>query len=324
MRLLVVGAGSIGIRHLRNLRGLGSTELAACDPSAERRRVADGEGVVTFAALDAGLAWRPAGVVVCTPPYLHIDVALRAVAAGAHVFIEKPIATSAPGVDLLIRDAAQAGRIVLIGYNLRFHEGLRRVKALVDTGAVGRVLTVRAEFGQYLPDWRPGQDYREGYLAQPESGGIVLDGSHEIDYVRWIAGEVDRVSALGARLSDLELPDDDTVMALMRLRTGVLAHVHLDCVQRAYARGCKVVGAEGSVVWDYATGVRLFDVRGKSWQEHAIAPDVNDMYVAEMRHWLECLRGEAAPLTSATDALRTLEVALAIRVAAKTGREIVL
>src|SRR5438105_3597269 len=112
-------------------------------------------------------------------------------------------------------------------------------------------------------------------------------------------------------------------MALMRLRGGVLASLRLDCVQRAYARGCKVVGAEGTIVWDYATGVRHFDARTRQWQEEAIAPAANEMYVAEMRHWLACLRGEASPLTTAADALRTLEIALAIRVAAKTGREIV-
>src|SRR5206468_5770621 len=127
---------------------------------------------------------RPEGVLVCTPPHLHVDIALRAVGAGAHVFVEKPIATTPAGVDLLARDAARAGRSVLVGYNLRFHAGLRRMKALVDGGAVGRVVSLRAEFGQYLPDWRPAQDYRTGYLAQPESGGIVLDGSHEIDAIR--------------------------------------------------------------------------------------------------------------------------------------------
>src|SRR5258706_1397446 len=135
MRLLVVGAGSIGLRHVRNLRGLGVADIAVADPSAERRRLAGDEGAVTYATLEEGMASGPHGVLVCTPPHLHVDVALRALAGAAHVFVEKPIATSAAGVDLLIQEAARTGRSVLVGYNLRFHQGLQRLKALVDGGA---------------------------------------------------------------------------------------------------------------------------------------------------------------------------------------------
>src|SRR5438045_4525977 len=177
-RILVVGAGSIGLRHVRNLKRLGVAEILVHDPSRERLELAENAGAIPLTGLDEGFARRPRGVAVCTPPHFHLDVALRALDAGAHLFVEKPLAASAAGVDVLIERAARAGRSVLVGYNLRFHAGVRRVKALVDAGAIGRVLSVKAHFGQYLPDARPSQNYLDGYLAQADSGGLLLDASH--------------------------------------------------------------------------------------------------------------------------------------------------
>jgi len=322
MKILVVGVGSIGVRHARNLRKLGVAEVLAIDPDPERLALAREQGATACPTLEAGLDATPAGVIVCAPPDQHLAVAEQAVARGIDVFVEKPIAPAANGVAELLDEAARRGRTVSVGYNLRFHPGLRVLRSLLEHGSIGRLLLLRAEFGQYLPDWRPGHDYRRGYIAQREGGGIILDGSHELDYVRWLAGEVAAVAAVAGRLSDLEMAAEDSALILLRLRSGAIAHVHLDCVQRGYSRACKLIGTEGTLAWDFEAGVRLFTAERAKWEEHPVAADVNDMYVDEMRHWLACLRGEAAPVSTGADALETLRVALAVRMAAATGREV--
>ncbi len=217
-------------------------------------------------------------------------------------------------------EARRTGR-VLVGYNLRFHAGLRRVRELVLAGAIGRILTARAEFGQYLPDWRPGRDYRAGYIVRRDGGGILLDASHEIDYVRWICGEVRAVYAAMGRLSALEMESEDTAVLVLRHDGGTLSEIHLDCVQRGYSRGCKLVGSEGTIEWSFRSGIR-HTRDGATWTDEPIAPDVNEMYVDEMRHFLACVRGRATPLVDGDTAAAVLAVLEAAKRSASERREV--
>lgn len=321
MKIGVLGCGSIGQRHIRNLVALGSS-VAAHDPSAEQLAAAVALGAQPVTDTGELFAGRPDAIFVCTPPAFHAEGLRAALGAGADVFVEKPIASDASGIDELIAEAERSKRIFAVGYNLRFHTGLRKAKALVDEGAIGRPLIVRAEFGQYLPDWRPTRDYREGYNASERlGGGVLLDQSHELDYVRWIFGEVRSVSAVVARVSDLAIDVEDTALLHVRLANGPLVEIHLDSVRRDYRRGCTVIGTEGTLEWDLRSGVRLTTATGGR-EDFATAPDINDMYVDEVRHFIECCTTRARPLVGGADGLRVLQITLAAKRAAAEGREI--
>lgn len=321
--VLVIGCGSIGQRHIRNLRSLGIECILAFDPVVERMAEACQSGAIASESVESALAGRPAAVIICTPPHLHVAGARTALEAGAHVFVEKPIAATLDGVEEVLESAICAGRIVYVGYNFRFHAGLRKLKELLDFGVIGKLLILRAEFGQYLPDWRRGRDYRQGYTAHAEmGGGIILDASHEIDYARWLAGEVRSVFALTGKVSDLEMDAEDTGMLTVRFASGAVGQIHMDCVQRGYTRNCKLVGSEGTLTWEFKEGVRLCSSTGELLDEFPLVPDTNEMYLEEMRHFLTCVRGEAQPLVSGTDGKRVLEIALAARQAAIERREV--
>jgi len=325
MRILVVGCGSIGQRHLRNLRALGFSALSAVDPNAGRADAARAAGAVVHADFDHALAAAPDVAMICTPPHLHLDGARAALAAGAHVFVEKPLAAALDGVDDLLALAERRGRMVGVGYNLRFHPTVQLVKRLVDAGTVGRPLMLRLEFGQYLPDWRPHQDYRTGYNAHAAmGGGILLDASHELDCARWLCGEIKGVTAMAAKLSDLDIDVEDAALVHLRFAGGVLGEVHLDSLQRAYARGGKLVGTDGTLVWDFAEGVRVYDAARRAWHPHPLVANPNDMYIEEIRQFLACVQDGAAPPVSGHDGRRALEIALAARVSAREGREVAL
>lgn len=323
-QFLVVGCGSIGQRHIRNLRKLGIHDIAAFDSDPEQLdQVTHEHAVIPCSSLEAGLVSLPEVTVVCTPPHLHTVNCQKAVEAGSHVFIEKPIANSLDGLAQLLQSAALRKRILYVGYNLRFNAGLRKMKELLDHGAIGRALVIRAEAGQYLPDWRPAQDYRNGYIVNAATGGgILLDASHELDYVRWLGGEVETAYCVADHLSTLEMETEDTAAITLRLQENVLAEIHLDCIQRGYTRNCKVIGEEGTLFWDFKTGVRLLNA-DKHWQEFPLAPDPNEMYVEEMSHFLACVRGEAEPLVDGATGKRVLEIALAARKSAATGTQVV-
>lgn len=325
-RILVVGCGSIGERHIRNLRGLGVSDLRVFDPLPARvQQVCDDHGLSACASLEVGLATRPDAVLVCTPPHLHTEIAQAAVEAGAHVFVEKPLAHTLDGVDALLAAAAEQQRVICVGYNLRFHAGLCKLQKLLQEGAIGRPLVIRAEVGQYLPDWRPGRDYRGGYnVSAAQGGGIILDASHELDYVRWLGGEVQAVYCWAGHLSSLEMDVEDTAAMILRLANGVLAEVHLDCIQRGYARTCKIIGERGTLVWDYSEGVRWQGERDGELRLLPVRPDPNEMYAREMHHFLDCVEGRSQPTVDGAAGRRVLQIALAANQSAATLCEVAL
>ncbi len=318
--VLVVGSGSIGRRHMRNLRALGIQRLAACDSDPDRLAPMVAElGIEPFTDFEKAIAvTKPDLVFVCTPPVFHVQQALRAVRSGAHVFIEKPLSHTLDGVDELIAASEACQRVVQVGYNLRFHPGLQRVKQLVDDGAIGRILWGRAEVGQYLPDWRPWQDYRQSYTARKDlGGGIILDASHELDYVLWLIGNPAELTCMAGRVSDLEVDVEDSATVLLRFANGAQVDVHMDFVQRNYARSCKLVGELGTLIWDYpGNQVRLYRAESGGWETMPYVFDTNQMYLAEVEHFLACIANNALPIVDLRQARRVLGVVLAARTAA--------
>ena len=232
MRFVVLGAGSIGRRHLANAVALGHTIAAVHDPDGARLleagQIAGGPAVLTTSEREA-LAVDADAALVCSPPDVHVTQARAAVARGRHVFIEKPLSHTLDGVDALVAEATRAGRAVLVGCNLRFVPSLRRVKRLLDDGRIGTPLSARAHCGYYLPYWRPHTDYRRGYAAhQSTGGGIILDAIHELDYLRWLLGEPREVFCYADKVSRLEIDTEDSADILLRFDGGAVGNVHLD------------------------------------------------------------------------------------------------
>jgi predicted dehydrogenase len=310
-RFLVVGCGSIGRRHLRNLRVLEAGALLAFDPQAERRAEAAREsGAAAVEGLEQALDLGLDACLICSPSALHAAQAVAA-AACCHLFIEKPIGVTYADALRVRRAAEEHGRVCLVGCNLRFHPGVAALKRGLEGGAIGRPLAIRAEVGQYLPDWHPWEDYRRGYSARRDlGGGVLLDAIHEIDLVRWLCGEFEEVEGLCGRAGDLEIETEDLGLLIGRTRDGVWCEVHLDYLQRCPARHCKIIGTDGTMTWDVTAGQTtllrpgvppavLCDFRGL---------DPNAMYLDEMRHFLRCLAGQEPPAQDADAAAEAVRV----------------
>jgi predicted dehydrogenase len=324
-RFLVLGCGSIGSRHIDNLLGLGAGEVLAFDVRPDRAETTRQRfGVETFTNLRAALDRQPRAVLVTAPTSLHVPLARQAAECGCHLFIEKPLSDSWDGVDELQELVRERRLVTLVGCNMRFHPGLRAIKALVREGAIGRVLAGRAEAGQYLPDWHPWEDYRQGYSARRDlGGGIILDAIHEIDYVRWLLGPVAAVSCFAGKFSSLAIQTEDTAALLLRFAGGAIGEVHLDYVQRVYSKTCHLIGEEGTIRWDFTAGeVRTYRAATRAWgaTPNPVGWQVNQMYVDEMTHYLACLAGTDQPEQDVFEGARVLRVALAAKEAAATNR----
>jgi predicted dehydrogenase len=214
---------------------------------------------------------------------------------------------------------------VVVGYQFRFHPGLRQVKQWLAEGAIGEVASARARWGEYLPAWHPGEDYRTGYSARRDlGGGVVLTLSHPFDYLRWLLGEVVEVQAQLAQRSGLILDVEDTAHVTLRFASGVLATVSLDYVDRPAAHRLHLVGREGLISWDGITGeARLHTASAGAVSVPTPAGfDRNRMFLDEMKHFLECISGAASPACGLDDGLAALRIALAAKRSAAEGQTI--
>jgi predicted dehydrogenase len=322
MKVLVVGCGSIGARHTMNLCALGVTDVILTDPDPARlNEVAIKYGVQATGSFAEALHQKPNAVLICSPPHLHVPLAIEAVQNGCHCFIEKPISDRLDGLDELFSEAKSRLLTLLVGYNLRYEPAIMEAQALLNRNCIGRVIYVRAEIGSYLANWRPWQDYRQSYTAKKEAGGgVILDASHELDEVRFLLGEVDRVFCAAGKLSDLEIDVEDTAEITLWFRNGALGSVHLDMMEKAKSRSCKLIGTEGTIMCDLNEGlVRWYSAAAKEWQTSRQSVDNNFTYVAELRHFFHCISGQESPRITGDDGRKALQIALAARHSAETG-----
>lgn len=322
--VLVVGCGSIARRHAANLKRLGVKRVLAYDPDPSRAEHMRRElGCEPVGSVAAGLDARPGAAVICTPPAFHADAALAAIARGIPCFIEKPVAHTVAAAERVRRAAAGRRVPVVVGYQLRFHPAVAWIRRGLDEGRWGPLQYVRAQVGQYLPDWRPWQDYRKSYTARRAlGGGILLDASHEIDLALHLAGPARSVFCAADRLSALKIDVEDTAEITLRFRGGAMGSVHLDMIRRAYDRSCQLLCRDGVVEWSYQDGlVREYRARSKKWTERSFTMDGNVMYLSEMRAFLAAARGagraEAAGPEAGAAALRVVEAA---KRSARSGR----
>jgi predicted dehydrogenase len=336
MRVLVVGLGGIGQRHVRNLRMLlgDRVQISAVRTRrlrhvlSERLEIVPGEDVerrydiACFGDLEDALATRPDVVLITNPTSLHVPTALAAARRGCHLFIEKPLSHTTDGVEELVQVVEDQRLTTFVGYQLRFHPCFRLLVEALEQGTVGRVVAARVDVGEYLPGWHPYEDYRRMYASRRDlGGGVILSQIHEFDYLYRLFGLPKRVFALGGHLSRLEVDVEDTASTLLEY-DGLAVHVHQDYLQRPPSRTCQVIGDSGKIIVDFlASSIRIFDATGGLTRDQTFAGfSRNQLFVDELSHFLACLREHRTPQVTVRDGAQSLRVALAARRSLETGQ----
>lgn len=326
MKILIAGLGSIGKRHLQNLATLGEFELMVYRTNQSTVSQKDLPKFKVETDLQKALKQKPDAVIIANPTALHMEVALAAAEAGCHLFLEKPISNNLDRVtelqSLLIKNKLQC----LVGFQYRFHPGLQKIVELIRDGAIGRPLSARAQWGEYLPGWHPWEDYRKGYSARADlGGGVVMTLCHPLDYLRWMLGDVEQLWSFSGKVSDLDINVEDFADVGLQFTNGAIGSLHLDFFRRPPEHRLDIVGSEGTVEWRNETGVtRLYRSITDAW-ESFLPPQGftrNDLFLAEMRHFMEVILGESLPLVTLEDGEKSLHLAIAILTSAKTRKMI--
>ena len=333
MKILVIGLGGIGQRHVRNLRALlgDSAELIAwrarglthvvtptmgADPD---RNVEQTYDIRSFDSLEAALDQRPEVAFICNPTSLHVSAAKACLESGADVFIEKPLAASLEGLDDLASLASRRERIAMVGFQLRFHPCVQRLQKVVASGELGSLLAVRSTIGEYLPNWHPYEDYRQMYASRAElGGGVVLTQIHELDLLYSLFGVPSRVYAVGGHWSELEVDVEDTATSLLEVSwNGRLLPIqlHQDYLQSPPNRQTEVIGDRGRAVIDLHAQTLSVYQRNVPQPEVFIAENFerNNLFLDQTRHFLECVRTRSRPVVDIHDGIQSIRIAFAIK-----------
>lgn len=325
-RILIVGLGSIGKRHLRLARGLmpnADIRVLRHQNNNEEHEYSNGN----FNNLDEAVAFKPQIAVIASPASFHVATSQALADDGVHLLVEKPLSRSLSGVARLLETCRDKNLVFSIGYNLRFLPSLQRYRDLLDERIIGNIFSVRCEIGQYLPTWRPDTDYRTSVSARSEmGGGVLLELSHELDYLRWIFGEVEWVKATLSQQSDLEINVEDSAHLTLGFQSKsnnrqLIAQVNLDFIRHDTTRICTAIGEKGTLRWNGLNGVVSFFPAGSNeWLElfsHLHHRD--ESYLAEWKNFIECVVQHKQPLVTGEDGLKVLEIIEAARSSDASG-----
>ena len=319
-RILIVGFGSIGKRHLRLARGLmpnANIRVLRYQNNNEVPEYSNG----SFANLDDAVAFKPQIAVIAGPASFHVSTSQALAENGVHLLVEKPLSSSPSGVSRLLETCRDKNLVLLTGYNLRFLPSLQRYRDLLDERIIGNIFSVRCEIGQYLPTWRPDTDYRMSVSARSEmGGGVLLELSHELDYLRWIFGEVEWIKATLRQQSELEIDVEDSAHLTLGFqpkanKRQLIAQVNIDFIRHDTSRICTTIGEKGSLRWNGLNGVVSFYPSGlNEWLElfsHLHHRD--ESYLAEWKNFMECVVQHKKPFVTGEDGLKVLEIIEAAR-----------
>jgi predicted dehydrogenase len=234
---------------------------------------------------------------------------------GFPVLLEKPIEVDLEAAKKIQEAAKKHNVVCQVGYCLRFNSAVEYIHDILAQGKLGRLLHADMTAGHYLPDWRPGIDFRKVYSAnRSQGGGVCLDLSHELDYFRWFLGEPSDVRSFVQRISALEIDVEDISEVIVRTDNGAVGHIHLDYLSRAVRRKLSIIAEKGNIEYDFVTGtLEMYEAGDQFWKKRIYADDRNEMYKKQFQHFMNCVKTRSKPLVDAQDAIKTLEFALRIR-----------
>ncbi len=306
MKALVVGCGSIGKRHIRNLckvREIDYIYVFSSIKNCAKEFTGAGKTVEQVSSIDntdADIA------LICNNTSRHIESALVLAGQGIDLFIEKPLSHNLKNIDKL-RTLARKNKIkTFLAYNMRFLGAIELVKKTVKSGAIGRLFFSRIEAGQYLPSWRPGTDYRKSYSASSSlGGGVDLDLSHEIDYMRYIFGEPRNWQVVKAKVSKLEISSNDIFEGIYTYNNGPVTSVHLDYLAVRPNRKLLITGEKGAIECDFIA--KTIKIKGKVYKNRTLF-DMPLTYEKELNHFIKAVKSNGKLLTTLDDGIAALKL----------------
>jgi predicted dehydrogenase len=316
-RILIIGVGSIGERHLRCFKNTGRASVGLCELNpqlmadvARKYEVKD-----VFASLDEALKSKWDAAVVASPAFTHVPVAQKLAEAGINLFIEKPLSTTAEGIDKLVETIRSRKLLARVAYTYRSHPALAAMREAIRSGKYGKPAHVVVISGQHFPFFRPA--YRNIYFTDRKKGGGAIQDSltHQLNAVEWLAGPIERLACDASHQVLDGITVEDTVNLIARHAGNVMASFAHNMFQMQNETSITVLCERGTLRWMLQEHrLRIVSEVNGPWQDQDFGPmERDDWFTRQENLFLDALeqRSDNDVLCTVEEARQTLRVNLA-------------
>ncbi len=331
--VLVVGLGSIGRRHV----GIINNIFPKINIVLLRHKACNEEEIDLLnvkqcvTTLSDAINTKPQIAIIANPATKHIEIAKELATNGIDILVEKPISANSKDAKELVEVCKKNNIILMVAYNLRFLPSLVYFRKCIQSDLIGQIYSIRSEIGQFLPSWRPESDYRDNVSAKKSlGGGVLLELSHEIDYLRWIFGSIIWIKSHTSRQSDLEIDVNDSACVILGFKGEeggeVVASLNMDFIRHDATRKCYVIGEKGTLLWNGITGrVSLYSGADEHWVElYDSSPEKDYTYAEEIKSFFTSVESRLPPAISGTDGVEVVLAVEAIEQSSLTNLKVLL
>jgi predicted dehydrogenase len=301
MKILVIGLGSMGKRRIRNLKALGIEEVSGFDPRSDRRTETEQKyAIPVFENLETAMqVFIPDVFIISTPPDIHMQYAYYACEHNISCFIEASV-VDAQKIKTLSRMIENTPIIMAPSCTMRYFPGPKKIKELVKSRAIGKILNLNYQTGQYLPDWHPWEQVEDFYVSNRETGGAREILPFELTWLNNIFGKPQALSCFKTKITDISPNIDDIYHCLLRYEETILANLTVEVVSRPKAtREMRILGTDGEIVFSAdSQSVRYINTSMDEWKEYRFESgsienryiNPEEPYIDEMKDFLEAIR----------------------------------
>jgi len=312
LKAFVIGYGSIGSRHIHNLSLISDMEIIV-QTSRKSDKFLKKNNCKVVRTLNEGIKHKPDFAIISNETSFHLKYSTKLAQHNIPFLLEKPLSHNFNGVDDLLKIIKNKKLITLMGCPLRFHPCLMKIKQILEKKEIGQIYSVSSENGSFLPDWHPDEDYRKNYAAKKElGGGVLLTNIHEIDYLYWLFGRIQKTYATSGKISNLTLNVEDYAAIHLNFFNKVIAEIHLDFFQISKSRKLKIIGEKGIIDCDFVKStMKLYSTKTSKWNTVISKPsfDLNTIYIDELKHFIQCIKNKkfsSNPITVGAEVLKTV------------------
>lgn len=332
LKILMVGLGSIGQRHVRNLKKLYGERIVLFAFRQRRKlelydeglNVVDGKNIEdeynikVFSDFEDALKDKIDIVFISNPTSMHVEYAIKAAEKGCSLFVEKPISDSLEKANQLLTVIEHNKVLATVGYQMRFHPCIKLLKQYITNKAIGQLLYVHCEVGELITDMHKYEDYSQQYIAQKKlGGGVVVNQIHELDYLQWILGMPTEIYSLGGKLSDLNIDVEDCAMSVCKFyyeNKTLPVYIQQDMLQKPAKRNCSVIGTLGKIEVDLLKNtISLLMNSGETTEHKFDAFQRNEMFIEELKAFIDCIDNQRQPDITVKEGMKSLQIATAIK-----------
>ena len=294
IQILVIGVGSIGKRHIRNLKkiGISANNILAIDTRKDRLDEVRSLGVKKcFSSINQVKKEEFDAAIICSPTSLHVKQCLWLAKRKKHLLIEKPLSHNSKDLIKLKKAIVNNKIVTMIAYIFRFHPGVILTKKILDKNQIGKKLYFRGEFSEYLPDWHPYENYRKFYMAKKkQGGGSILDQCHIMDLSHFLMGEFKDIVCLNTKKSKLDINADDISELIVNNKNGSISSIHTDIFGRKHSKYFEIKAEKGNLRWDfYKNTLEVYFSKNKKIKIYKFRKDFNLSYIDEIKHFIDCV-----------------------------------